>query len=131
MKEKKEIATLEDVKTLVDEFYGKVREDNLLKDIFNERIQDRWPEHLEKMYRFWQTVLLDEHTYSGSPFLPHSTMPIQMEHFNRWIKLFNETLEESFTGEKAKEASKRAKMMADMFHHKIEYYKNSTSNPIK
>ena len=58
----RDILDLEDVKQLVDTFYAKVREDNMLAPVFNERIQDRWPEHLEKMYRFWQTVLLDEHT---------------------------------------------------------------------
>jgi hemoglobin len=66
----KDISTLDDIKLLVDSFYGRVREDSQLKDIFNERIQDRWPQHLEKMYRFWQTVLLEEHTYYGSPFVP-------------------------------------------------------------
>ena len=61
--EKRDIDAIEDIKLMVDSFYGKVREDAMLSFIFNDRIQDRWPEHLEKMYRFWQTVLLDEHTY--------------------------------------------------------------------
>lgn len=45
-----DIQNLEDIKTLVDNFYGKVREDDVLRDIFNNKIQDRWPAHLEKMY---------------------------------------------------------------------------------
>ena len=57
---KNDISNLTDVKLLVDSFYGKVRKDPMLKDIFNNKIEDRWPEHLEKMYRFWQTVLLEE-----------------------------------------------------------------------
>ncbi|MBL4709287.1 MAG: group III truncated hemoglobin [Flavobacteriales bacterium] len=128
--DKKEIVSLDEIKILVNEFYTKVRKDELLKDIFNERIQDNWQEHLEKMYRFWQTILLDNHTYSGSPFSPHATMPIELVHFERWQKLFNETLNENFTGEKAEEAKRRAEMMATMFRHKIEYYKNNTPNPI-
>ena len=75
---KNEIISLTDIKLLVDTFYGKVREDELLKDVFNNKIQDRWPEHLEKMYRFWQTVLLEEHTYYGSPFLPHAKLPVDL-----------------------------------------------------
>ena len=62
MADRKDISTMEDVKLLVDTFYGKIREDALLSPIFNGIIQDRWPAHLEKMYRFWQTVLLKEHT---------------------------------------------------------------------
>ena len=48
----KDILNLDDVKLVVDCFYDKVRNDKLLKDVFNNVIQDRWPEHLEKMYRF-------------------------------------------------------------------------------
>lgn len=131
MIEKKVIDSIAEIKLLVNEFYAKVREDELLKGIFNERINDRWSEHLEKMYRFWQTVLLNEHTYSGSPFLPHATMPIDLSHFERWQKLFNETVDENFEGEKAEEAKKRAKMMATMFHYKIDHFKNSSSTTLK
>ena len=119
----KEIVSLEDIKKLVDTFYGKVREDDLLAGIFDSRISDRWPQHLEKMYRFWQTVLLDEHTYHGSPFPVHAHLPVNLEHFERWISLFYETVDSLFEGEKAKEAKWRGEKMAKMFHHKIEYFK--------
>lgn len=115
-----DILSLEDVKLLVNSFYGKVRQDAMLADIFNSRIQDRWPEHLEKMYRFWQTVLLEEHTYFGSPFPPHAQLPVAHEHFGRWLELFNATVDELFTGEKAEEAKWRGKKMAQMFEMKIE-----------
>ncbi len=120
----KEITTLDDIKQLVDLFYGKVREDDLLADIFNGVIQDNWPAHLEKMYRFWQTVLLGEHTYYGSPFAPHARLPVQGTHFDRWKQLFIETVDENFTGEKATEAKFRAEKMAAMFQLKIEYFKH-------
>ncbi len=119
----KNIETLEDIKLLVDDFYGKVREDDLLSPIFNSVIQDRWPEHLEKMYRFWQTVLLADHTYYGSPFTPHAQMPVHQDHFERWIELFHGTLDDHFTGEVAEEARWRSTKMAEMFLYKIEYYR--------
>ncbi|PKP39744.1 MAG: globin [Bacteroidetes bacterium HGW-Bacteroidetes-13] len=121
----KEILTLDDVKQLVDSFYEKVRTDELLKNIFNDKIQDRWPQHLEKMYRFWQTILLEDHTYFGSPFAPHAKLPIAQEHFERWLILFNENIDAQFDGAKAKEAKWRAEKMAEMFQHKIAYYKSS------
>jgi len=119
MQQKADILKLDDVKLLVDTFYGKVREDELLAEIFNERIQDRWPMHLEKMYTFWQTLLLDEHTYFGGPFPPHATLPIDKVHFDRWLKLFFETLDENFAGPIADEAKWRANKMSDMFQFKI------------
>ncbi|WP_228237746.1 group III truncated hemoglobin [Allomuricauda sp. M10] len=124
MGQKKEIATLGEVRQLVDIFYGKVRKDDILSDIFNGVIQDNWPAHLEKMYRFWQTVLLGEQTYYGSPLAPHIKLPVQGTHFDRWKQLFMETVDENFTGEKATEAKFRAEKMAEMFQLKIEYFKH-------
>lgn len=128
---KKDIEKLDDIKSMVDAFYGKVREDKLLADIFNKKIQDRWPMHLEKMYRFWQTVLLEKHTYHGSPFPPHAKLPVSMEHFERWLKLFSETVDSLFAGEKAERAKWQGERMAAMFHSKIEYYKKISTNPIR
>ena len=118
---KREIATLEDIKFLVDTFYAKVRQDELIGVIFNKVIGDKWAVHLEKMYSFWQTLLLGDHTYYGSPFAPHAKLPLHQEHFDRWLQLFNRTMDEHFVGEKAEEAKWRAHKMAEMFHYKIQF----------
>lgn len=120
-----DILNLDDVKLLVNTFYAKVREDNTLADIFNGRIKDRWPQHLEKMYRFWQTILLEEHTYFGAPFPPHSHLPIEHLHFEKWMELFQQTVDELFVGEKAEEAKWRGRRMAQMFELKIEHHRQS------
>ncbi len=126
----KNLESLEDIQWMVNQFYSKIREDDLLGDIFNNIIQDRWDLHLEKMYKFWQTVLLNERTYFGSPFLPHAKMPIEKTHFDRWLKLFYETIDENFYGPLAEKAKWQGERMAQMFHSKIEYYKNSNSIPL-
>ena len=118
--EKLDILNLDDIKVMVDAFYGKIREDDLLGPIFQERIQDRWPEHLEKMHRFWQTILLQEHTYYGAPFPPHAKLPVEHRHFERWLELFHQTVDELFSGEKAEEAKWRGQKMAQIFEVKIE-----------
>ena len=128
--EKKDILSIDDVKLLVNTFYDKVREDYLIGPIFNERIQDRWPQHLAKMYTFWQTVLLGEHTYYGTPFPPHAQLPVEKEHFERWLTLFEQTLKELFSGEIAKEAMWRANKMAEMFQYKIAHFRNNSSKSL-
>ena len=120
-----DILTLEDVIQLVDTFYAKVQQDPLLAPIFKERIENRWPEHLEKMYCFWQTVLLDKQTYNGSPFPPHAKLPIGREHFRQWLSLFTQTVKDLFKGQKATEAIWRAEKMAQMFEYKLEHYKRN------
>ena len=130
MGETKDISTLEDIKTLVDAVYEKVRRDELVSPIFNERIQNSRPQHLEKMYSFWQTVLLNEQTYSGSPFPPHAQLPINHSHFEKWIELFISTIDELYKGDKSTEAKWRAGKMAEMFQNKIEYYRDKGSKQI-
>lgn len=130
MNDRKDITTIEDIRLLVDTFYGEIRIDLLLGGIFNGVIKDRWPEHLEKMYSFWQTVLLGEHTYYGSPFPPHAQLPVEQKHFDAWLKLWYETIDEHFTGEKAEEAKWRGDKMAVMFLSKIEYYRNNPATPL-
>lgn len=108
---------------LVDTFYGKVRKDELLGGIFNGIIGDRWPEHLEKMHRFWGTVLINEGSYTGTPLRPHLDMPIGATHFQRWLQLFHATVDELFEGPVAQLAHRNADRMADMFQERIARYR--------
>lgn len=125
MKTKEDIQTREDIVLLVNTFYGKVQHNELIGPIFNDRIQNRWPEHLSKMYRFWETVLLGVHTYNGAPFAPHATLPIHSDHFEVWLGLFYETVDELFQGSKAEEAKWRAGKMAVMFQSKLKYLREN------
>lgn len=128
--QKLDISTLEDIKTLVDTFYYKIQKDDMLGIIFNQNIQDRWPLHLEKMYRFWQTILLEEYTYDGRPFPPHAHLPISKVHFERWLAIFEETVHSLFEGAKANEAIWRAQKMATMFESKLHYIQNNPDKPL-
>lgn len=122
---KNDIQSLEDVKLLVDTFYGRVQKDSLIGPIFNEKLEGRWQEHLEKMYQFWQTVLLEQYTYKGRPFPAHAQLPVDTEHFSNWKVIFNTTVDELFQGEVAQEAKWRADKMAAMFLSKIQYFRGS------
>ena len=123
-----DITSLDDIKLFVDAFYTQVQQDQLIGPIFNSVIQDRWPVHLEKMYGFWQTVLLNERAYSGSPFPPHAKLPIEKQHFDRWLELFNSTIDINFKGDKADEAKWRAAKMAEMFRYTIDYLNKQNPN---
>ena len=127
MKEKKDIKEFDDIKLMVKTLYGGGGGGGGVGPIFNERIGNNWPKHLEKMYRFWQTVLLHVQAYSGSPFLPHATLPIDKTHFDRWLSLFKKTITENFEGEVANDAIQRASNMAQMFQFKIAHYQGKTS----
>jgi hemoglobin len=118
-----DITNRADIEFLVNEFYDLVRTDELIGPIFNNIIGDQWPKHLSKMYSFWETVLLGVHTYAGAPFMPHAKLPLEQKHFDRWLKLFEQTLDKNFSGPVADDAKARAAKMAIMFLSKINYLK--------
>lgn len=120
---KKDIESRSDIELLVNEFYKQVQTDDLIGNIFNEIIKDQWPKHLSKMYSFWETVLLGNHTYSGAPFMPHAKLPLEQKHFDRWLLLFSNTIDKHFEGPIADDAKARASKMAVMFLSKIDFLK--------
>lgn len=122
---KKDIENLDDIKLMVNTFYGRIQKNHVLGPIFEERVGGRWEQHLEKMYRFWQTILIDEHTYSGAPFPPHARMPIDESHFIIWVQNWTGTVDEFFSGPVAEEAKKRGTLMAAIFNSKLEYFKQN------
>lgn len=123
MATKHDILDLEDIQLLVHSFYSKVLENELLNPVFKQKIpEDQWPVHLEKMVRFWQTLLLEEHTYSGNPLAHHLHLPVSGDHFTEWLRLFHATVDIHFQGQKAEEAHKRAEMIATVFQAKIKQF---------
>lgn len=116
---KKEIRTPEDIRLLVDSFYSKVNSDELLGPVFNEEAGVDWNEHLPRMYRFWGTQLIGTADYNGRPFPPHAVLKINASHFQRWLQLFTETVDEHFTGLSAQMAKQKAVNIAAVFRHKL------------
>ncbi len=116
----KDISDSDDVILMVNTFYDRVKSDPLLGDIFEEVIQNNWSVHLEKMYAFWQSLLLGTHSYNGRPFPPHMKLQIGAEHFDRWLFLFEGVVDELFQGPKADEAKLRANTIAGVFEAKLE-----------
>ena|SRR5688572_3421777 len=125
MTKKKDISGVSDIELLVNDFYTAVRNDGLLAPVFTNVIQDRWPSHLEKMVKFWETVLLGGERYFGKPFVPHANLPVNQQHFDRWLQLFEQTVDANFAGDKAEEAKWRGSRMAVLFLSKIEYISNN------
>jgi hemoglobin len=104
----REIENEADVHELVQTFYQKVMEDELISPFFKRL---NFEEHLPKMEFFWRFVLLDESGYTTSVTDKHMHMRLTEEHFNRWISLFNQTLDELFIGEKVELAKQRAALI--------------------
>ncbi len=125
---KRDIRPADDIELFVDAFYDGVRNDDLLGPVFKEALQGNWPEHRNKMYRFWHSVLLDDPLHFGNPFLPHVDLPHGKDYFDHWVTLFHGTLDQLFEGKKTEELKKQVTKMAEMFHQNIATGSNHNKN---
>lgn len=81
------------IERLVRTFYAKVRADAVLGPVFAARIDD-WEPHLAQMCAFWSSVALLTGRYHGTPMVKHTPLPIDADHFDRWLALFEVTAAE-------------------------------------
>lgn len=118
---KRDISTEKDVESFIDSFYEKVKADDTIGYIFNEVAQLDWEEHMPKIYRFWASILLGKPGFQGDVMGVHMRLNekerITSDHFDRWIALFTETVNEMFEGNVASEAINRA----NIIRHTMEY----------
>ena len=126
----KKIESRDDINTLVNAFYLKIRKDKLLGPVFNGQIpEDKWPEHLEKLTDFWQTNLFGVVKFKGSPTQKHINVDknlnntIEQVHFGKWMELWFETIDELFTGEMADKAKNAARKMSTGQYLAIWYHR--------
>ncbi len=116
---KKDIENLKDIQYLVDAFYAKVKLDSFIGPFFNSRLEGRWEMHHRKLYRFWHTVLLRRPDYFGDPVPMHLNMALTRDHFDQWLMIWTETIDEMYEGEIAERAKFRGKTMANAFYNQI------------
>lgn len=99
------------IEDLVHTFYAKIREDALLGPIFDARVHD-WGVHLGRMCAFWSSVMLGSGRYRGQPMRMHLPLPVDAQHFDRWLELFRAVARERCTEEAAEAFIARAEQIA-------------------
>ncbi|RPA70329.1 group III truncated hemoglobin [Cyclobacteriaceae bacterium YHN15] len=129
---KKAIEDREDIDFMVKTFYNKVRRNDVLGPIFNKIVND-WEVHLDHLTDFWEMVLLQSGPGAGkfNPIPVHKEVDNQTEnnisevHFENWLELWFETLDQYFEGEVAEYAKAHAQKMAYILLFKIREGRNS------
>ena len=77
---------------LVETFYARVRQDELLGPVFESAVHD-WPAHLRTLTDFWCSVALRAQRYRGNPMGVHRALSgIGEAHFQRWLALWRDTV---------------------------------------
>lgn len=82
---------------LVDRFYAEIRRHPRLGPLFEARLAGIWDMHLERMKRFWRSVLLHSGEYSGQPVAKHNALPdLREDDFMIWLEVFETTTDSLF-----------------------------------
>ena len=117
--------TEESLKLLVDTFYARVRQDDLIGPVFNGAIAD-WPEHLDRLQAFWSSVMLTTGRYKGRPLPAHIKHgdAIKPASFERWLGLWRETTSELFDADVAAALQEKAERIAESLSLGIAYHRD-------
>jgi hemoglobin len=119
-----DIATREDCAALVRAFYTRALADEVIGFIFTDVAQLDLEHHLPRITRFWETVLLGAGTYGGGAFRPHlelnQQVPLRRGHFERWLWLWQGTVDALYAGPVADAAKRHAARVATAFSGRIE-----------
>ena len=110
-----DITTEADIRTLVDGFYGRALADPLLAAVFVDFAHIDLGHHLPQLYDFWSGILLGTSRYRGFPMRQHFPLPLTLAHFERWLTLFQATVDAHFAGPTADTAKSHALQVGRVF----------------
>ena len=117
---KSDIKTRKDLEFLLTEFYKIVPFDAEIGHHFDGVDLTA---HLPIIVDFWEKVLFGKPVYFNNPLEIHQKLheksPLKFEHFNRWVEIFNATIDNFFTGEMAQNAKFRAETIAQSLNNRI------------
>lgn len=120
--------TEEKLKTLVDAFYARVRQDPLIGPVFNRAIDD-WPEHLDKLHAFWSSVMLTSGRYKGRPLPAHVKHgdSISAESFERWLEIWKRTTDELLDPASAAAIQEKAARIGESLSLGIAFHRDGAA----
>jgi hemoglobin len=119
----KDIETRDDVERLVRAFYRRALTDPIIGFLFTDVAKLDLEAHVPRITSFWETILLGARSYGGGAFRPHAELhakaTLQRGHFDRWLVLWRETIDELFAGERAEQAKAHADRVAKAFYGRL------------
>ena len=125
----RDIATGNDVGVIVRRFYRAVIADAVLGPLFEGYGVD-WPHHIPKLEMYWEHVLLDHPGAMVNTIAAHGPVqratPFGRRHIDRWLELWEETVDELYVGPVAERAKGRARQVGRALRAVARRQRNET-----
>jgi hemoglobin len=129
-----DIVGRDDIERLVVAFYRDVAMDDVLGPIFNAARVD-WSVHIPKLVDFWAGQLLGERGYDGNPLRAHEPVhartPFHDAHYQRWLEIFDGTVDRFSEGPVAETAKARARRMARALQRLLAGVPGAAAEPVE
>ena len=123
---RRDIETRADCERLVRRFYGRALPDPIIGFLFTDVAKMDLEEHIPRITSFWATILLGARSYGGGAFRPHVELnmkvPLTRGHFDRWLFLWTQSVDELFEGPKAELAKAHAIRVAAAFESRLRSF---------
>ena len=114
-------------------FYGRALVDPMIGWIFVDVAKLDLEAHVPRITSFWETVLLGARSYGGGAFAPHASLHarvgLRAGHFERWLELWRESVDELFVGERAALAKAHAERVAAAFQGRLGSCRGGAHGP--
>lgn len=116
----KDIENRADIDDLMNRFYERAMTDEIIGYIFTDVAKLDLDHHLPIIGDFWETMLFgtgDYQKHGRNPMQVHGELSqkssLTFDHFDRWLEIFNETIDETFAGETTDYLKTRANAIAN------------------
>ncbi len=129
-----------DLEVIIKKFYERVLVDPIIGFIFVNIVKVDLETHLPVIINFWSDVLFKQpllnnkdsnnKLYQGNllnkHLQVHSLIALKPGHFTRWLYLFNEAVDENYSGENSELIKERAEAIAQSISAAITEQKKSS-----
>jgi len=118
-----DIQNREHIDKVVRLFYDKLLSNELMKPIFLDAVKIDFEEHFGILVDFWDNILFYTGAYQRNAMMPHldlhKVFPLKKVHFDTWLTLFEDSINELYEGEKANQAIERARSIGTIMQMKL------------
>lgn len=133
---KRDIENRADIDELMLAFYADAMRDDVIGYIFTDVAKLDLDHHLPIIGDFWETMLFQTGNYAKhgrNPLQVHGALsekePLTLEHFTRWLEIFNSTVDRLFEGDRADFLKLRANAIANRMLQFVSMERTSSPMP--
>ena len=122
---KRDLENREDIEAVLQAFYQKATQDDLIGHFFTVVIKLDIQQHIPIIANFWEAILFGSRTYGKNVMEVHQHIhqlsTIRKEHLDRWVQLFTQTIDQFYEGEKATLMKQRGASIATLMDIKLNH----------